>query len=919
MADDMPPTPLGPTPATVRVASGGPAPAVPWADLGRFVAALAAHGEAPALLDLSTGAERRVSYRDLADRALRLAAGLQGRGVGPGTRVLLFGPNSLEWVTARLALAALGALTVALDDLSTDAELAVLVPDSRARLGFVAGHHIGRPGLAADGGLDLIALDAAGEAAGLPGLDGLLGATPLDPPPLDREAPHMQVYTSGTTGQPKSFLLAHRHNLHNVAALVAQAVVGADDRLLLPLPLHHVYPLTVGLLAPLASGSMVILPEAVDGPRLARAMQAGRATAIIGVPRLYGALAEGIAAKAKAAGGLSALLFPRLLALSRFARQRFGLRLGRRLFGKVHRSLSPDLWLLGSGGARFEAELIWTLEALGWDVRSGWGLAETASILTNNGGGADKHVGAEGRPLAGVEVRVADPDGDGIGELQARGPSVFAGYLDNDEANAAAFTGDGWFRSGDLGWIDDRGFVHIAGRLKEMIVLGGGKNVFPDELEKVYGASPLIGEVAVVERKGALVALAVPDQAAIRAAGYAQPEDAVRVALTTAAQDLPPFQRIVDFAVTAEELPKNRLGKYQRFLILERFETAKAGATKRAAPAWRDADRALVADPAAAPVWTLLQARFPDRDLHPDQSLTMDLGIDSLDWVNLSLALSQDLGLTFTVAEAEALFTLGDLLRAAAAKRRAGETADTDTHTGSAAAPGRLPPVPADLGRWLAPLSPAQRLLRPPLFALTALLIRGYFGRRIAGLEHVPVGGPLIIACNHVSDVDPFIMVDALGRARLEHTWWSGDVNRLFAGPVSRLFSRLSQIFPVDERDAGATLAAAVEVLRRDRCLVWFPESWRSPDGELQRFLPGIGVLVAEIGCPVVPARIFGAFEAWPRTRSWPLAKRVAIRFAPAIDGQRLVSETGGDPAAIAARIREAVAAVGPNPNAAPR
>jgi long-chain acyl-CoA synthetase len=312
-----------------------------------------------------------------------------------------------------------------------------------------------------------------------------------------------------------------------------------------------------------------------------------------------------------------------------------------------------------------------------------------------------------------------------------------------------------------------------------------------------------------------------------------------------------------------------------------------------------------------APVWDFLVRRFPDHDLHPDQSLTLDLGIDSLDWVTLSLALSQELGATLTVEETEGLFTLRDLARLAAARRDSGGAADPSA---SALAPDALPPVPADLAGWLAPPGRLHRWVRPLVYAGTAAIVRGYFGRRVAGRGHAPEAGPALIACNHVSDVDAFIMVDALGRRRLRHVWWSGDVNRLFANRLSRFFARVSQMFPVDERDAGRTLAAARETLSRGRCLVWFPESWRSPDGALQRFLPGIGVLVRETGCPVVPARIFGAFEAWPRSRRWPRPRRVAIAFGPALDGARLVEECRADPQAIAARIREAIAAIEPPP-----
>ena len=207
-------------------------------------------------------------------------------------------------------------------------------------------------------------------------------------------------------------------------------------------------------------------------------------------------------------------------------------------------------------------------------------------------------------------MRIADPDSRGEGEIQLRGPSVFAGYLDNPDANRAAFTEDGWFRTGDLGRVDDDGYVYVSGRLKEMIVLGGGKKIFPEELEKRYGASPFIREVAVLERRGALVALVVPDAAAIRSSANPSVEAVVRVALASVAQGLPSHERLSGFVVARQPLPRTRLGKYQRFLLPRLYDEALAGRGPRAAKPLSDEDRALLAGPKAAAAWRVLQARY---------------------------------------------------------------------------------------------------------------------------------------------------------------------------------------------------------------------------------------------------------------------------------------------------------------------
>ena len=145
--------------------------------------------------------------------------------------------------------------------------------------------------------------------------------------------------------------------------------------------------------------------------------------------------------------------------------------------------MAPHLRYLVSGGARLATETAEQLEALGWTVLSGYGLAETASLFTGNRP-EDRCLASAGKPLADGEIRIASPDQEGIGELELRGPSITMGYLNNPEANRTSFTQDGWFRTGDLGFVDRRGFLHVTGRSKEILVLGGGKKVNPEDLEK---------------------------------------------------------------------------------------------------------------------------------------------------------------------------------------------------------------------------------------------------------------------------------------------------------------------------------------------------------------------------------------------------------------------------------------------------
>ena len=340
----------------------------------------------------------------------------------------------------------------------------------------------------------------------------------------------MLSWTSGTTGSPKAFILTHRNIASNVEALQKLAVVGPRDRALLPLPLHHAYPFVVGMLTTLTLGTTIVLPGGTTGSALMRALREANVTTIIGVPRLYEALWTAIEARLKGYHLMLRLVFRALLNATIFVQQSSGIRLGRFLFAPVRHAMAPRLRLLVSGGARLEKETEEQLEALGWTVLSGYGLAETASLFTGNRPN-DRRVGSAGRPLAAGEVRIAHPDDQGIGEIELRGSSITRGYLNNPEANQAAFTLDGWFRTGDLGFIDRDGFLFVTGRTKEVLVLGGGKKVIPEDLERIYGGAPEISEIAVLEDRGTLVALVRPDVVKLRQRGATNLRDGVRVVL----------------------------------------------------------------------------------------------------------------------------------------------------------------------------------------------------------------------------------------------------------------------------------------------------------------------------------------------------------------------------------------------------
>jgi long-chain acyl-CoA synthetase len=833
---------------------------------------LQARGTHQAVIAAGDGGIVATASATLANDAIALAGALRASGIGPGMRVALSGPNGADWITVALGVMAAGAALVPVDDLCDGPQFAAALTTSRALLVIATAARLqAAAGAIAASGARPLALDAAaGEPAGWRSLQAG-AASPL--PVLPPGHPLVLSWTSGTTGSAKIFPLSVGNIAANVGAIEALAIVGPADRALLPLPLHHAYPLVVGVLSMLTVGTAIVLPAGPTGPQILQALRGGQATALIGVPRLYDAIVAALQARVNARGALANLAWRAALAAGqRLPSLRF-------LFAPVRRGLAPRLRLLVSGGARLDPLTEERLGTLGWTLLCGYGLAETASMFTGNLPGASRP-GSAGRPLGDGTVRIAGPDAQGTGEVQLRGSTVTAGYLDNPEANAAAFTADGWFRTGDLGRIDADGFLFVTGRAKEILVLGGGKKIDPEVLERSYAAMPGIAEIGLLEAGGALVALVRPDTAALHARGILNQRDGVHVALAERAQSLPSHERLSGFALTEAPLPRTQLGKLRRFLLASLYAEALAGVASRAARPLTAADAALLREPTAAGIWALLRTRFPAQAIDPDVNLALDLNLDSFGWMELSATLAERFGVVLAAEDIAAIATIRDLLRAASAHRD-GKPAGSSS-------------IALDFQRWLAPpgllLGGAGMLL----FGLNLVFLRTAFRLRVRGAGGLPARAGFVITPNHASDLDPLAIAAALPFGRLRQIYWGGDIVRLFASAPSRLFCRAVHLYPVDERHPAAAIAAASQVLAAGGIQVWFPEGWRSPDGTCQRFLPGIGQLLLRSGVPAVPAWIAGSFDALPRSRRVPRLRPIRVTFGAPVSAATLLAEGEG-------------------------
>jgi long-chain acyl-CoA synthetase len=880
-------------------------------ELPDTLAALLPGGRHPAVVEFRRGEARHTSFD-----ALREAAAVHAEQLGaeedPGAPVALLAAPSTAAIAAALGVLRAGRVILPLDTQLPADELRDVLGDAGART-VLADERRARRLEGLEGRPDL-AVHALGTE--LPrGSGGAVVGPAATPDPGDRA---VLFYTSGTTGPPKGVPLTHGNVLHQLRTVARIGLVGPEDRVLQPLPLHHVYPFVIGLLAPLAFGLPVVLPERLSGTALARALRAGQVTVALGVPRLHRALLEGVRGRLDALPG-GGRLFDGALALSRRAGRR-GVPLGRLLFAPLRRRAAPALRLLASGGSPLDPDLGRDLEAFGWPVAVGYGLTETSPLLTVRQPGQGP-LESVGRAVPEVELRVdaraleadgerpdeAEPARGARGEVLVRGPNVFTGYHGRAGEEGEAVDAEGWYRTGDVGRLDEDGFLYLEGRLSTRIALEGGENVDPEVLEDRYGEAPGVAELGILEHDGRLAALVRPEDELLRREGSEGAARAVRDALEEAGRSRPSFARLSQVELTTHRLPRTRLGKLRRTALRSAFEEAACGdrGPREARPletAELDAaDRTLLEDPRAEAVWELLRTRFPDRPVAPDAQLELDLGIDSLGWVELSLVIARETGFSPDEGAVGAVDRVRDLLEAAAA-------AEGDPSGGADPIEDPERALPDEEHHWAQPRGPLAQALAALVYGVGRTLLRLRVPIEVHGLDRLPER-PFLLTPNHSSYLDAPALAAALGRRRAGALFWAGETNVLFGSRLRRAFSRLMQVVPVDpRRGPGRSLAAAALVLERGHPLVWFPEGNFSTGRDLRRFRPGVGLLLRGRDVPAVPVFIEGADQALPRGHRLPRRHPVHVHVGAPLSAAELRRD-GDAPEAIAARLRGAVVA----------
>jgi len=794
---------------------------------------------------------RSYSYADLARAAGNFAARLEAAGIGAGGKVILWSENRPAWVAAFWGCVLRGVAVTPVDERHSVDFLARVARAVEPKAILVGEEVELPPGITPAPVWKLAELDWT-------------SSLPFHEVPNTPDTPVEILFTSGATAEPKGVVITHRNILSNIVPVETEVRKYAKYgrpfhplRFLNLLPLSHMFGQAMAIFVPPMLGGVVIFQRSQSPNEIVRQIRTRRISVLVSVPKILEVLKEYVIHERPEAAVAAP---PGTGPAARWWRYR-----------RVHTMFGLKFWSMIVGGAALDSSLEEFWGGLGFAVIQGYGLTEAAPIVTLNHPFHARR-GTVGKPIAGVQLRIAED-----GEVLVRGGNVTSGYYNNAAATAEAFE-DGWFHTGDIGELDESGRLLIKGRKKEMIVLPDGRNVFPEDVERVLNQIHGVRESAAVGVKAeggeAVHAVLVLDEGT----------SAVDV-LRAANARLEDHQRVKGFTVWPEpELPRTEgTRKLKRREIRSRI----GGEVRAVKPAQGGAVDAIL-------------SRFAGgRPVNRDTTLD-ELGLSSLERVELLVALEQKLGVTVDETAFAGARTVGDL--------------EALRHDPAAASPPETFEFPRWNRSWWARL---HRVFHLNLWLLP--LARIFAWVSVTGRENLAsLNGPALIASNHQGYLDTpiiFIAMPWKWRHKLaptmrkeffdahfhpqKHGWW-----KWFTNSLNYYLSCLSfNAVPIPQREAGArqTLHYLGELVEEGWCPLVFPEGKHSEDENVHTFQAGVAMMASRLRVPVVPVRIRGSNRVLHPRAKFPIPGRVTVAIGKPLE------LAGDDFAGLARRLEETI------------
>jgi long-chain acyl-CoA synthetase len=837
------------------------------------------------------------SYADLAAAAQRFADRLREAHIASGQHIAIWSENRPEWIAALWGALLEGVVLVPIDYRASSDFLRTVAGIVDAKVILVG---------------DVVDVDALGSNRPIWKVHEIFRLKPeatsrRSEPRLAPRASHIDsdttaeiIFTSGATADPKGVVLTHRNILANIVPIEGEVAkyrkyirLFSPIRFLNLLPLSHMFGQAMATFVPPMLPGLVVFTRSYAPEDIVRQIRQRRVSVLVSVPKILEVLRDYVIRVAPEAAEPPPA----------------GMHWARRWwrYRRVHRMFGFKFWAMVVGAAPLDPEVEAFWGRLGFVVVQGYGLTETAPIVTLNHPLRAAR-GAVGKPIAGVEVKIADD-----GEILVRGDNVTRGYFNAPEETRTAFR-DGWFHTGDIGEFDAQGQLHIRGRKKEMIVTPEGLNVFPEDVERALNAQPGVRESAVV---GAPIGDSTAErvQAVLVLEPGAETDAIVRAANTT----LGDHQKVRAVAVwTDGSLPRTEGTKKLKRRELRQWITGQHAASEAHGGAKSTRNVASIL------------ARFaPGRTIEPSTTID-ELGLSSLERVELMMALEEALQVTVDEASFAAAKTVADLESAVNPDASWGQTpGDTTTRlrreSATAASARQAGVRPQEAGfefpSWNRSL-PVRAVRRASLPTWILPVGRIFARVTVEGLSNLEsIDGPVIFAANHQSHLDTPVILDSLPprwRYRVapamakeffkahfypeQHgrmAWFTNSLNYYLA-------AFFFNAFPLPQRETGTrqTLRYAGDLLGAGYSILIFPEGKRTESGEISQFRAGIGMIASRLDVPVVPVRLEGLDRILHHRSRFPTIGPARCAFgAP-------MSLRGQDYAALAAQVEAAVRAL---------
>ena len=855
------------------------------------------------------GRKEQYTFEDVRELTLRAAGFLAEKGLKQGDRVILFSNNMPEWGITYFGILKAGATAIPIDPASSVEEIVNFAKAGEASAIVLspklANENPDLMGKLAESGIELHVW-TFDEVFEMPDEIEESKRLALLPPKVLGNAVASLIFTSGTTGKPKAVMLSHKNFTNMISMLSSVLDMDLTDGVLSVLPMHHTFEFSAGFLTPFSNGTQITYLDELTAEELTRSIENGHVTGMVGVPALWEMLHRRIKTRLRERGDWVADAADSMIDFNAWLRDNTPFNLGPIVFFPIHQGMGGKMRYLISGGSALSEKVQKDLHGLGFTVLEGYGLTESSPVLTVARPGNKLLRGSVGKPLPGVEVRIDNPDDNGVGEVVARGQNVMLGYYNNDEATDAVLQ-DRWLRTGDLGKIDEDGNLYIVGRSKDVIIDSNGKNIYPDEIEDLYGKSGFIKELSVVglsddDGGEKIASLVVPDYEHDIALARAEVNKRIDEHFREVSAGIPFFKRVKVHHITPFELPRTATRKVKRpevVAMLAALEERDRKKTKAAVESKGDDNllwiRKIVATVSSRPL----------SDVATEDKLT-DLGFDSLMFVELQAAVEDAGGRVLSPDSLNEVQTVRELLTAVQridkSKRLADEPKieekkdDEEIH---------IPSLVRRVGNAAVDL--AQETLYANVLDTT-----------IEGDGNVPQHVNFIVAPNHASHIDTGLVKKALGKDVAEQTVAVAAADYWFDTKYKRAYmNNFTTLVPIERTGSlRQSLRHVTRILNEGYNALIFPEGTRSVTGDISEFKPVIGYLALNQKIGILPIYLWGTFEAYPKGMTFPkrksLGAKIGAKIGHFLSYEELRDMTVGVPNAeayrlIAARVQHEV------------